>query len=169
MKAEEIKEYYQDTYAEVAARHPDITDAPRVMFLYYNTKGGTAAFMSPGADWLQTNIIATAGGYPLSYELAGTGWNTVNMEQIAEWNPEIVFIVTYKADPSCQDVEDLIMADELWQDISAVENNQFYSVPDDCFGVGTGEAGIPVDQGGYSVYNGWRQRSVAMILGSWTR
>ncbi len=136
-KAEEIKEYYQNTYAEVKARHIDDADEPSVMFLYYNTKGGTAAFMSPGADWLQTTIIAVAGGDPLSLQLEGTGWNTVNMEQIAEWNPEVVFIVTYNADPSGQDVENMLNSDILWQSINAVQNGCIYSVPDDCYGVAT--------------------------------
>lgn len=136
-KAEAIIEYYQSTYREVEARHATTTDAPSVLFLYYNVKGGTASFMSPGADWLQTVVTETAGGDPLSLELEGTGWNNVNWEQIAEWNPEIIFVVTYKSDPSCMDVENLIKADELWQNIDAVENDRVYSVPDDCFGTGT--------------------------------
>ena len=136
-KAEAIIEYYQSTYKEVETRHATTSDAPSVLFIYYNTKGGTASFMSPGADWLQTVVTQTAGGDPLSLELEGTGWNNVNVEQIAEWNPEIIFIVTYKPDPSCMDVENLIISDELWQNIDAVENDRVYSVPDDCFGTGT--------------------------------
>lgn len=137
LKAESIIEYYQSTYELVEAHHATTKDAPSVLFLYYNTKGGTASFMSPGADWLQTVSTQTAGGDPLSLELEGTGWNNVNVEQIAEWNPEIIFIVTYKPDPSCMDVENLIKSDELWQNIDAVENDRVYSVPDDCFGIGT--------------------------------
>ena len=136
-KAEAIIEYYQSTYTEVETRHTTTTDAPSVLFLYYNTKGGTASFMSPGADWLQTVVTQTAGGDPLSLELEGTGWNNVNMEKIAEWNPKIIFIVTYKPDPSCMDVENLIKSDDVWQNIDAVENDRVYSVPDDCFGTGT--------------------------------
>ncbi|MCW4012186.1 MAG: ABC transporter substrate-binding protein [Candidatus Bathyarchaeota archaeon] len=136
-KAESIIEYYQSTYTEVEARHTTTTDAPSVLFLYYNVKGGTASFMSPGADWLQTIVTKTAGGNPLSLELEGTGWNNVNVEQIAEWNPEVIFIVTYKPDPSCMDVENLIKSDELWQNIDAVKNDRVYSVPDDCFGTAT--------------------------------
>jgi len=136
-KAEAIIDYYQSTYESVEARHTTTTDAPSVLFIYYNTKGGTASFMSPGAAWLQTVVIKAAGGDPLSFELEGTGWNNVNVEQIAEWNPEIIFIVTYKPDPSCMEVENLIKSDELWQNIDAVENDRVYSVPDDCFGTGT--------------------------------
>jgi iron complex transport system substrate-binding protein len=136
-KAEEIIEYYRSSYEEIKARRSATSFAPSVMFLYYNTKGGTASFMSPGADWLQTTMTMTAGGNPLSLGLEGTGWNNVNMEQIAEWNPEIIFIVTYTDDPSCQDVKNLIKADELWQGIEAVHNNRLYSVPDDCFGTAT--------------------------------
>jgi ABC-type Fe3+-hydroxamate transport system substrate-binding protein len=107
------------------------------MFLYYNTKGGIASFMSPGADWLQTKVIITAGGTPLSLKLQGTGWNNVNIEQIAEWNPAVIFLVTYTDNPSCEDVKNLIKSDELWKGIDAVQNNRLYSVPDDCFGTTT--------------------------------
>jgi iron complex transport system substrate-binding protein len=136
-KTEEIIEYYQSSYMEVKARNRVVSSPPSVMFLYYNTKGGTASFMSPGANWLQTEITVTAGGNPLSLQLAGTGWNNVNIKQIAEWNPEVIFIVTYSDNPSCQDVKNLIKADPLWGDLEAVQNGRLYSIPDDCFGTAT--------------------------------
>lgn len=136
-RAAEIIEYYQTRYSEVEARHNEDTSAPSVMFIYYSTKGGTTSFMSPGADWLQTTVTSVAGGDPLSLELEGTGWNTVSLEQIIQWNPEIIFIVTYTDDPSCEDVKEMLMSGDLWQGVEAVQNERVYSVPDDCFGTAT--------------------------------
>ncbi|MEM2146359.1 MAG: ABC transporter substrate-binding protein [Candidatus Jordarchaeaceae archaeon] len=132
MKAEEIANYYNETYYSILSQIPSEGKREKVLFLYYNTKGGTISFQVPGQGWLQTFMIETAGGYPLSKELFGTGWNTVSFEQIANWNPDIIFLVTYSRSPAANEVKNWILNNDNWKDISAVKNGKVYAVPHDC-------------------------------------
>ncbi len=136
MKAEEIVNYYNETYYSILSQIPAEGKREKVLFLYYNTRGGTISFQVPGQGWLQTFMIETAGGYPLSNELFGTGWNTVSFEQIANWNPDIIFLVTYSKSPVASEVKNWILNNAGWEDISAVKNGKVYAVPHDCENVG---------------------------------
>jgi len=133
-KAEEIVKYYLEKHEYISSKTNSIEneDRPKVLLLYYSAKGGIISFKVPGADWLQSSMIETAGGYPLSNKLAGSGWNTVSFEQIAEWDPNMIFIVTYLNDPSPSDIKDKIMDDSLWENLNSVEEGKVYAFLDDC-------------------------------------
>lgn len=131
-RAEEIANYYNTTYHYVLSQIPAEIKREKVLLLYYNTKGGTVSFQVPGRGWLQTFMIETAGGHPLSEELLGTGWNPVSFEQIANWNPDIIFVVTYSKSPTASDVKNWLLNDASWSQISAVKNGKVYAVPHDC-------------------------------------
>lgn len=131
-RAEEIADYYNETYNSILSKTSSGGGREKVLLLYYSTKGGTISFNAPGEGWLQTSMIETAGGYPLSKELPGTGWNTVSFEQIAEWNPDIIFVVTYSKSPTASEVKTLLLNNATWNGISAVENKKVYAVPHDC-------------------------------------
>jgi len=137
-RAEKIVKYYNETYHFVLSRTTELTDEerPKVLFMYYSTKGGTISFKVPGEGWLQTFMIEAAGGHPLSKELAGTGWNTVSFEQIAQWNPDVIFLVTYSDTPSAEDVKNMLLQDPEWMSINAVINGRVYATPHDCNNVG---------------------------------
>jgi len=137
-KAEKIVEYYNETYHFVLSRTFTLAndEKPRVLLLYYSAKGGTVSFKVPGERWLQTFMIETAGSYSLSKESPGTGWNTVSFEQIAEWNPDIIFVVTYSGSPSAEDVKNMLLQDPQWQSMKAVISGKVYAVPHDCNNVG---------------------------------
>lgn len=132
VKAEEIAKDYQEKHEYIFSKTYSIENKPKVLLLYYSTKGGTVSFNVPAAGWLQTSMIEVAGGYPLSKELPGTGWNTVSFEQIAQWNPDIIFVVTYFDDPSPSDVIDKLLGDPMWKNINAVAEGKVYAFPDDC-------------------------------------
>jgi iron complex transport system substrate-binding protein len=136
VKAETMVEYYNETYNFVLERTCTLTERPKVLLLYYSIKGGTVSFQAPGAGWLQTFMIEAAGGYPLSKELTGTGWNTISYEQIAQWNPDVIFLVTYSDEPSANDVKSMLLQDPDWSSINAVMNGKIYAVPHDCNNIG---------------------------------
>ena len=133
-RAERISSYYEEKHRSILdkTKNLDDVDRPRVLHLYYDQRGDSISFMTPGASWLQTSMIHVAGGYPLSVELEGSGWNIVSFEQIARWNPEVIFIVTYTGDPSPSDVKETLTSDPLWEEIDAIANDRVYAVPDDC-------------------------------------
>ncbi|MEM2103771.1 MAG: ABC transporter substrate-binding protein [Candidatus Bathyarchaeia archaeon] len=131
-RAEMIANYYNETYHSILSRTLGGMEREKVLFLYYTTKGGTISFNVPGRGWLQTFMIDTAGGNPLSKELAGTGWNKVSFEQIASWNPDIIFVVTYSNSPAPSVVKAQLLNNATWSGIAAVKNQRVYAVPDDC-------------------------------------
>jgi iron complex transport system substrate-binding protein len=135
-KAEKIVKYYNETYNTVFSKSLTVKERRKVLFLYYSAKGGVVSFQAPGEGWLQTFMIEAAGGYALSRELAGTGWNTVSFEQIARWNPDIIFLVTYSDSPSAVDVKNVLLRSPEWMKINAVINGEVYAVPHDCGNIG---------------------------------
>ncbi|MEM2998563.1 MAG: ABC transporter substrate-binding protein [Thermoproteota archaeon] len=134
--AEKIVKHYNETYNTVLSKSSIIKERRKVLFLYYSTKGGTVSFQVPGEGWLQTFMIEAAGGYALSRELAETGWNTVSFEQIARWNPDIIFLVTYSDSPSAVDAKNVLLRSPEWMKINAVMNGEVYAVPHDCGNIG---------------------------------
>jgi len=131
-RGKEIANYYHEVYENTLSRTSAGGDRPEVLFLYYSTKGGTISFNAPGKGFLQTSIIEAAGGHSLSEEFAGTGWNQVSFEQIASWNPDIIFLVTYSNNPFPSMVKDNLLNDPIWKNITAVATGRIYAVPDDC-------------------------------------
>jgi len=144
-KANSILSYYEEKYGYVLAKTSSLPQSqrPRTLLLFYSTKGGTISFNAPGAGWLQTSMIDAAGGYPLSKELGGTGWNTVSFEQIAAWNPEIIFLVTYSQNPTPSQVRDNILSDPMWRNLAAVKEGRVYAVPDDAHLIAIGSWDAP--------------------------
>ncbi len=132
IKAQEIAKHYNETCNFIFSRTYTIDEKPKVLFLYYSTKGGTVSFQTPGAGWLQTFMIEVAGGYPLSRNLSGKGWNIISFEQIAQWNPDVIFLVTYTDSPSATDIKNMLLENSNWQRIKAIEQKRVYAVPHDC-------------------------------------
>lgn len=136
-RAEEILAFYQarldrlrEGIAEVAE-----ADRPRVLLLEYSDRGNSVAVQVPARAWMQTIEVQTAGGNPIWLEAAeGTdGWTVVNLEQIAAWDADKVFLVVwYTLDP--QAVIDGLKADPQWSALQAVRNNEIYAFPADIYG-----------------------------------
>jgi iron complex transport system substrate-binding protein len=131
-KGEEIAKYYSEIYENTLSETSAGGERPGVLFLYYSTKGGAISFNSPGKGFLQTSMIEAAGGRSLSEGFVGAGWNQVSFEQIANWNPEIIFLVTYSNSPSPSMVKENLLNDQIWKNITAVASGRIYAVPDDC-------------------------------------
>ncbi|MEM3898932.1 MAG: ABC transporter substrate-binding protein [Candidatus Bathyarchaeia archaeon] len=130
-RGEKLAKYYNETYNIIASKTKTLTESERkkVLFLYYSIKNG---FQVPGSSWLQTFMIEAAGGYALSKEVSGTGWNPVNFEHIAEWNPDIIFLVTYSNSPTSSMVKKQLLENATWNEISAIKSGMVYAFPDDC-------------------------------------
>jgi len=130
-RGEELAKYYNDTYNVIISKTEKLagTEREKVLFLYSK---GDIDFKVPGSGWLQTFMIEAAGGYPLSKQLSGTGWNPVGPEQIASWNPDIIFLVTYSNSPTSSDVKEQLLKNATLRSISAIQNGRVYAVPDDC-------------------------------------
>jgi iron complex transport system substrate-binding protein len=133
-RAAEIQSFFQERIDNVSQRLADLSadQKPDVLVLQYSDKGGEIAFSAPPASWIQTSMVEMAGGNPAWIEAAqGGSWAVVNFEQIAAWNPDKIFIISYRSDP-VQIVADL-EADPQWQALDAVINGEIYGFAKDFY------------------------------------
>lgn len=130
-RAAEVAGFFQDKTAEVATAVKD-APRPRVLLLNYNEADGKIAFRVPPMNWLQTSMVEMAGGEPVWADAnPGGGWTQVTLEQIAAWDADQIFVVSYFTDP-LQVLEDM-KADPNWQAIRAVKEGALYAFPGDLY------------------------------------
>ncbi|MBN1876612.1 MAG: ABC transporter substrate-binding protein [Anaerolineae bacterium] len=124
-RAQEMWSYYQDILDRVAKGTESLTEVqkPRVLLLQYTDKGGGVAFKVPPASWIQTQMVTLAGGVPIWTETAqGGGWVVVNLEQIAAWNPDQIYLINYFG--SAVEVVTRLQTDPQWSELPAVRAGQ---------------------------------------------
>jgi iron complex transport system substrate-binding protein len=103
--------------AAVAASATPNPNRPRVLFL-----GSSPLQVASGAMY-QTQLVEAAGGVSVSADLSGS-WNTVSLEQILVWNPDVVVIPSYGS----ATVADIV-GNADWQSVSAVRTGRVFKMP----------------------------------------
>jgi iron complex transport system substrate-binding protein len=131
-RAEELVKYYRTERQFVTDRTKSVSEKPDILFIYHTTRDGIAAFNIPPESWIQTRLVEMAGGNPVWTDIhPGGGWSKVNLEQIAAWNPDQIFVVAYKEDINLV-LESMYDSGE-WQELKAVKNKQLNSFPVDFY------------------------------------
>ena len=133
-RAAQVAAFYQDKVDSITAATSSLTDdqKPRTLLLYYNVKNGATSFNVPPMDWIQTSMVTIGGGTPVWQDAnPGSGWTQVSMDQIATWNPDVIFIVSYFS--PVNDVVKQLEADPQWQALSAVKNGKLYGFATDVY------------------------------------
>lgn len=127
-RAEEIINFYQERVTRVEELVFGIGpyQKPEVLILKYSDKGGEVAFSVPPVSWLQTSMVEISGGSPVwkSLEVSG-GWTIVNLEQIAAWDPDQIYIIDYSGNASAVKAD--LKNNPIWNNLRAVENDQLYA------------------------------------------
>lgn len=133
-RGEEILSLYESRLGlvkEAAASGPE----PRVLILNFSERGGNYSFSVSPESWIQSTQVLLAGGRPVWFESAvSPGWNQVQFEQIAAWNPDRIIIISYQT-PSAR-VLDRLNGDPLWKQLSAVQKGHVYAFPSDYYSWG---------------------------------
>lgn len=91
-----------------------------------------SVYLCGEASWLractggmyQRELIEMAGGTCVSAELPGAKWADISAEQLAAWNPEVIFSVSY-AEYSLDDIRN----DAALSGLGAVKEDKLYTVP----------------------------------------
>ncbi|MHC1740494.1 MAG: ABC transporter substrate-binding protein [Anaerolineaceae bacterium] len=133
-RAQEVSKYFTDKVESITKVTSTLTDAqkPSVLVVYYKSSDNTVALNVPPLSWIQTTEVMDAGGIPVwkDSEL-GKSWTTVTIEQIATWNPDVIFVVSYVS--PVNDVVAKLKADPQWAELAAVKNNKMYGFATDVF------------------------------------
>ena len=131
-RAEEIVQLYQGNETRISDALSGLTDEekPSVLMLQYSNKDDAITFSIAPIDWLQTMLVMNAGGDPVWKDATTDGgWTIVSLEQIAAWNPEMIFVVDYSG--KAVDVVAQLKTDPSWQALAAVKDEKVYAVPVD--------------------------------------
>ncbi|MBN2118772.1 MAG: ABC transporter substrate-binding protein [Anaerolineales bacterium] len=130
-RAAEVAAFYQSQMDEIAGAVKD-APKPRILMLYYNDKDGNVAFNVPPLNWIQTQMVEMAGGEPVWADAnPAKGWTQVTLEQIAVWDANQIFFISYLKDPT--EVVDGLKTDPNWQAIRAVKENKTYAFAGDLY------------------------------------
>lgn len=131
-RSRQLDIYFAEIADRVGQRTSSLAPArkPRVLLLQYSKRGGVTAFSVPPAVWIQTKLVERAGGIPVwTNACAGGGWTVVNLEQVAAWDPDVVFVVNY-AEPAEEAVA-AMQADGKWQSLRAAKGRRVFAFPGD--------------------------------------
>lgn len=128
-RAEEIISFIDSSVKKVTdVTSPLIDDQkPTALMLQYLDKGGEISFKVPPMDWLQTNLVTLAGGTPVWKDVPTDGWTVITLEQIAAWNPQVIFIIDYKG--NAVDIVKNLKTDAKWSLLDAVKNEKIFAFP----------------------------------------
>jgi iron complex transport system substrate-binding protein len=142
-RSEQIITFYQNQL-DLIQRRTENVDPKRVLLLYAATRDGVTAFQTAPNEWMQTFMAREAGAIPVWEDSNLTsGWQKVGIEQIAAWDPEHIYIISYRS-PAPEFVE-MIKSDKTWQQLSAIKNGNIKPFPAD--------------------YHNWAQPDTRWILG----
>jgi iron complex transport system substrate-binding protein len=133
-RAQQLIQYFQQQESQVTQSTSKLTDAqkPRVLLIYYNKSQGTVSFNVAPLNWMQTQLVEMAGGIPVWKDAQlGSGWTVVNFEQIAAWDPDQIYVVSYNDDPSS--VVQTLKADPQWQALRAVKDGKMVAFAKDVY------------------------------------
>ena len=127
-RAEEITNFYQERVDRVENLVSGLGEdqKPEVLMLEYSDKGGEIAFKVPPVSWLQTRMVEISGGTPAWTDLdISGGWTVVNLEQIAAWDPDQVYLIDYAGNASV--IKEDLLNNPIWSNLRAVKDEQLYA------------------------------------------
>ena len=124
-KRQLVKEYSESVYKLVQERVCFSSRIENVMFLY---KYSDTAIMTSGAKFFGQWWAEAIGAENVGQEMTTDNSVTVNMEQIYEWNPSLIFITNFTtAYP--EDLYGNTVGNYDWSPVDAVKDQRVYKMP----------------------------------------
>lgn len=102
---------------------------PQVLVLRSGIRGNRGAFAVPPKNWIQTRMVVLAGGRPVWGSVQGSGWTPIPLEQIAAWNPDVIFVVSYQRPPA--EAVKKFTSLRLASALKAVRDDKVFPIPAD--------------------------------------
>lgn len=122
-RGEQLLEAMHSTTADLAAFGEEQQDSPTALFLRSAGDGGYNAGMSSELGYMNTWMTA-AGATNVGADVQYSTTNATSVEQILEWNPEVLFVSSMTALTPAD-----VYADAALAELDAVQNKRVYAVP----------------------------------------
>ncbi len=124
-KAEGIAQYGHEVYEEIQTvmEQSENIEKPRALILF-NYGGGV--IRTSGSKFFGQYWLDATGAVNMAEDLVGS--QEINMEQIYEWNPDIIYITNFSSYQPEDLYENAIEGDD-WSSVKAVENKKVYKFP----------------------------------------
>ncbi|PWR76304.1 hypothetical protein DLD82_00395 [Methanospirillum stamsii] len=119
-KANEYISYFEKTLNQIREKTEKIpeNDKKKIYLM------GSSPLDTAGSDYYQHYMVTAAGGINVAGYLTG-GWNSISLEEVYSWDPDVIIMMPYtSANP------EEIAQDPAWQKVDAVKNNQIYRLPE---------------------------------------
>lgn len=131
-RAEELqrlfKEYTMNVTSPLEGLKQD--ELKRSLILYYSEKDGIGAFQVPPLTYIQTRMLEMSGSIPVWAEAdLGAKWTKVGFEQIAAWDPDQIFLISYRS--PIPEVLKIIDDSSYWQELRAYKEGEINPFPMD--------------------------------------
>ena len=133
-RAEAVIAYFDEWMQRLRSRTEQL-DRPGVVVLSYGTTEEGYSFSVAPKDWIQGTQVDLAGGEPLWFGASGgSGWNQVQFEQIALWNPDVIVFLSFRG--RADSLLEYVRSDPLWSTLEAVHTDRVYAMPHDFYSWG---------------------------------
>jgi iron complex transport system substrate-binding protein len=130
-RAIEVASYFQTKVYEITQAVKD-SPRPRVLLLSCTEQDGNKVFYVPPMSWMQTQMVNLAGGEPVWEDAnAALGWTQVTLQQVAEWDADQIFIISYEKISS--EVAAGLSVDPNWSTIRAVKKGKLHGFAADLY------------------------------------
>ncbi|SDZ20841.1 ABC transporter substrate-binding protein [Tindallia californiensis] len=123
-RAQGIIDYGLQVENEITEKVQDLEEKPRAMMLFNHVEGKP---LVSGANFFGNYWLTTTGAIDVAEEEI-TGRAPVEMEQIYDWNPEIIYITNFTA-LQPEDFYNNEIQGQDWSQIHAVKNKRVYKIP----------------------------------------
>ncbi len=132
-RAEELVSWFDRRVEIIESSVPrPAENSPRALILQVSGSPDEPRLAVAPGNWIQNTQLQLAGAQPVGEEAAGSdGWAEVTFEQIAAWNPEYIFLVSYRS--SAEAYREALETEPLWGQLQAVENQRLYAAPADFY------------------------------------
>lgn len=126
--SEEIAAYSKEVYDNIqkAVGGIEESEKKKILFLF---KYDDVQMITSGKSFFGQFWCESVGGINVAEEVKADNSNAViNMEQVYEWNPDIIFITNFTPTQP-EDLYNNSIAGDDWSSINAVKNNEVYKLP----------------------------------------
>jgi iron complex transport system substrate-binding protein len=86
--------------------------------------GARGVLSTSSGTFFQHHMMEAAGGLDVASELKG-GWNEISVEQLMNWNPDVIASVKYCPDGKPEE----IYANDKLSNLNAIKEKQVYQMP----------------------------------------